>query len=84
MDEKKLPKETLAELMSMTQRFYQEPYNNEGLLAERIDLARSIFEELSIRWSWLLDLIDGVYKFSVHDAHESLYKVLEVLGWTVE
>ena len=88
MSDKILPKETLDELLELAQVIYSRPCSEEAdsAVLKRIEMAKSMPDTVVSGLSWIafLDLVDTVVRMAQGDKSEALYKVLEVLGWTVE
>lgn len=88
MSDEKLSKSTLDELLRLTQVFYDHPGSEEAesAILDRIQLSKTMPDVLNCGLSWLafLELVDAVVRLAQGDKSEALYKVLEVLGWTVE
>lgn len=88
MSEKKIPKEKLDEMLRLTEKIFDPNAWNDDIdvhIHERNQIAKSLPEGVgAIYWLHWLDLVDSVQKLAQGDKNEALYKVLEVLGWTVE
>ena len=88
MSDKNIPKKTLDKLLDLTRTYYGgDTLANEDALAEMIREYRRMEADVAIGCFALLDFIASIIRYSglKRDAtNDDIYKVLEVLGWTVE
>lgn len=85
MNERVMPKAKLDNLVLMCRGFYEDVNND--TLDKMFEATRDLEKEVGLGTSSLQDVITGIIRYSglKHDAtNEDIYKVLEVLGWTVE
>ena len=86
MSEKKLPKAKLDWLIVACTAFYSASCESkrERALKEMSRATREFCDYPSVRPYALQDLITGMVRLKPDATKEDVYKVLEVLGWTVE
>lgn len=89
MADNKIPKEKLDDVLAVARHYYDlnTKAGDTDALTAMLASARDLEEEAEIGMHALLDVITGIVRYSglKHDAtNEDIYKVLEVLGWTVE
>lgn len=86
MSEKKLPKAKLDWLIVACAAFYSATCDakRECAWKEVSRASKAISPDSFVRVYALQDLITGIVRLSPDATKEDVYKVLEVLGWTVE
>ncbi len=83
---KKFPKAQLDEIIKLTRKFQDMSHSDEDtgtVLNDRIKVAQHIGIETGIFWSYILDFVDACIGLNHGCTNEDIYRVLEVLGWTV-
>lgn len=83
MSDKKIPKEKLDEMLRLTHSLYNDGAVPDETIQKNIRLAKSLCGG-SILWMSFFDLVCAVERMAQGDKNEAMYKVMEVLGWTVE
>lgn len=84
MSEKKLSKVKIDEMLSLTREYHENYTDNDSwygpILQKRIAVAH---DAGPVDWLYLVDIVDGSYGMNREITNEDIYRVLEVLGWTV-
>lgn len=87
IDQRVLSKKGLDEVFWLTRAYYHDDHTDETIwrpmICKRIEVAIELTERCDTSWDGLLNLIDGIYALMPDAANETVYKVLEVLGWQV-
>lgn len=82
---KQINKHELDELIRVSKKYWNT--RDETILEPRIDLARKMSYEMygsQIAWFSLTDLIDGCINLNEHISNTEIYRIFEILGYSIE
>lgn len=83
MGDKTLSRAILEKLMRLTHEMRTDYVAEDKRIRERIELAKELPNYNGMAWLSYVELVDTVYRLAQGDKVETMWRVLEVLGWQV-